>query len=204
MKSTLSDIYNEFAEDYENNRGAFNISEILNKFYTLVNTSKGALLDLGCGAGEPVAKYYIDKQWSAVGVDFSSRMLEMANKFVPKMETINGNILSVDFDDESFDAVVATYSLFHIKAKKHKALFEKIHHWLKPNGCFLFTYATKSYTGKAVFEGYKTFMGRELFYSHKTPEELYTDLEKVGFEIKAKEYHTIFGERFLWVSVTKN
>ncbi|HOC59654.1 MAG TPA: hypothetical protein PKN70_06880, partial [Smithellaceae bacterium] len=45
-------------------------------------------------------------------------------------------------------------------------------HWLRPGGKLLFTYATKEYTGADIFNGFKKFMGENLFYSHTTPENL--------------------------------
>ncbi len=75
--------------------------------------------------------------------------------------------------------------------------------WLKPNGRILFTYAAKEYTGEEEFDGYKIFMGRKLYYSHKRPDELYRNLEKIGFDIESNELRCIANETFLWVSATK-
>jgi hypothetical protein len=68
----------------------------------------------------------------------------------------------------------------------------------------LFTYATSEYTGQGEFDGYKEFMGQQFYYSHKTPEELYTDLERIGFRIEARDYRDIGGEVFLWVTAGKS
>lgn len=86
---------------------------------------------------------------------------------------------------------------------EHFALFGKFYQWLVLQGKVLFTYATKEYTGCVEFDGYKEFMGRELYYSHKNPEKLYDDLEKLGFNIESKDYREIGGETFLWVTVSK-
>jgi len=203
MDKTLQEIYDGFADTYEANRGAFDISPILDAFYARLGTHGGALLDLGCGAGEPVARYFIDNGWTVTGVDFSSRMLEHAGKYAPEMTTLHGDVRAVDFAPESFDAVTATYSLFHLPAEDHGALFNKVRDWLKPGGGFLFTYATREYTGSDSFSGYKQFLDTPLYYSHKTPDGLQADLKSADLAVEALNYHDIGGETFLWVTVKK-
>lgn len=203
MNLELQEIYDNFAEDYEKNRNLFDMTEVLAAFYESFKLEKGSLLDLGCGAGEPFAREFINKGWKVTGVDFSIKMLEMAAKFVPKMKTIHSDIRKVDFDENQFNAITAIYSLFHIPCEEHIYLFKKFYNWLNPNGMVLFTYATKEYTGFDQFNGFKNFVGQELFYSHKTPEKLYLDLQSVGFNIVSTDYRNIGGETFLWVTVNK-
>ena len=203
MSDLLRERYNSFADTYEANRGAFDISKILNAFHLSLGLDSGRLLDLGCGAGEPVASYFINKTWQVTGVDFSERMIELASKYAPKMEAIRGDIMEVNLASNQFDAITATYSLFHIPSEYHADLFSKIFEWLKPKGKVLFTYATQEYTGAEAFSGYKKFIDTELYYSHKKPTELLADLQGVGFNVESQEYHTICNETFLWVTAQK-
>lgn len=203
MNETLQKIYDKFADTYEENRGLFDMTEVFNSFNDKLKTEKGILLDLGCGAGESLAKLFIDRGWKATGVDFSRRQLELAAKHVPQMTTVHADMREVEFPSNHFNAITAVYSLFHIPASEHKAMFEKMHRWLCPNGKALFTYATKEYTGSDEFEGYKEFLGQQLYYSHKSPEALYDDLKKTGFEIESADYRNIGNETFLWVTVSK-
>ncbi|OPY84586.1 MAG: Ubiquinone biosynthesis O-methyltransferase [Smithella sp. PtaU1.Bin162] len=200
---SLQEIYDQFAETYEKNRGLFDMSEILNSFYSGLGIKKGNLLDMGCGAGEPFARFFADHGWSVTGVDFSQRMLALAAKYVPEMQTVRSDMRSVDFAPDEFAAITAIYSLFHIPGKDQVALIAKFYRWLSPGGKALFTYATKEYTGSAEFDGYKEFLGQKLYYSHKTPEALYADLKNIGFNIDSATYREIGGETFLWVTITK-
>lgn len=204
MSSSLQDIYDGFAKTYEQNRGQFDMSAILATFFKQLNHQNDSLLDLGCGAGEPVARYFIDRDWSVTGVDFSSQMLELATKYVPEMKTIHSDIREVDFEPDQFAAITASYSLFHIPANDHADMFRKFFTWLKPGGQAMFTYATKEYTGSNEFDGYKEFMDQKLFYSHKQTDELYADLENTGFSIESAENINIGGETFLWVTINKD
>ena len=203
MDITLREIYDGFAETYEENRGLFDMTEVFNSFYARLEVKKGRLLDLGCGAGEPFARFFIDRGWTVTGVDFSERMLELASKYVPEMQTIHADMREVEFEPSQFEAITATYSLFHVPSNDHAALFDKFYQWLCPKGKALFTYATKQYTGSIEFDGYKAFMDRKLYYSHKSPDKLYADLERIGFNIESTDYRNIGNEIFLWVTVSK-
>lgn len=204
MKSSLQEIYDKFAATYEENRGLFDMSEIFNSFYGCLDVKKGELLDLGCGAGEPFARFFVDRGWRVTGVDFSEQMLALAAKYVPEMKTIRADMREVEFGSGNFEAITAIYSLFHIPCCDHASLFEKFYRWLCPQGKILFTYATKEYTGSDEFDGYKEFLGQKLYYSHKHPDELQADLKNIGFHIESWDYRDIGGETFLWVTAGKS
>lgn len=203
MSGTLKEIYDRFADTYEQNRGLFDMSGVIDDFFRRLPEKPGRLLDLGCGAGEPFPAFFIARGWRVAGVDFSSRMLELARHYQPKMETVLADICDVEFPDNQFDAVTAIYSLFHIEHEKHEDIFSKIFRWMKSGGKFLFTYATKEYTGAEIFNGYREFMGEQLFYSHTTPGNLSAVLKSIGFTIESAQYRNIGGETFLWMTIAK-
>ncbi len=200
---TLPEIYDRFAATYDQNRGLFDMTNVIGDFFRGLPETTGRLLDLGCGSGEPFARFFIEQGWEVTGVDFSKEMLELAARYVPSMRTLYADMRDIAFDPNHFDAVTAIYSLFHVPRDHHKALFEKIYRCLKPGGQFLFTYATRHYTGQDAFEGFKEFMGEQLFYSHKTPQELFADLNETGFTVLSDVYRNIGSEIFLWVTAAK-
>lgn len=202
-KRTLSEIYDHFAESYEANRGLFDMSEVFEVFYKYLSPKKGHLLDLGCGAGEPWGRYFVDRGWKVTGVDFSKSMLEHATRYVPEMDVVMGDMREVCFEANTFNAVTAIYSLFHVPGKDHQRMFENIHRWLIPGGELLFTYATSEYTGKSEFDGYKEFMNQMLYYSHERPENMLNTLKESGFKIESADYRDIGNEVFLWVTAKK-
>jgi len=97
MNNDLKEIYNRFAERYEQNRGLFDMSDIISGFFNRLPRATGHLLDLGCGAGEPFPAYFLEHGWQVTGVDFSFRMLEMAHLYQPGMKTIFADICEADF-----------------------------------------------------------------------------------------------------------
>jgi ubiquinone/menaquinone biosynthesis C-methylase UbiE len=196
-------IYDDLAATYEAGRGAFDTTPVLDAFHRRLPPGGGHLLDLGCGAGEPTARLFIEHGWRVTGVDFSPAMLGLAARMVPQMTRIQGDMREVELPEAGFDAVTLIYSLFHVPRQDHPALFAKLFRWLRPGGRLLFTYATKEYTGQDEFDGDKEFLGRPLFYSHTTPLRLRDQLEAAGFACESAAYRDIGGETFLWVTVQR-
>lgn len=202
----LQATYDALAADYEACRHQFDMTQIFESFYRRLANSRPDgrhLLDLGCGAGEPMARLFIERGWQVTGVDFSQGMLSLAAQQVPQMTRVLSDMRACNFPAESFDAAILIYSLFHVPQDDHPALFAKLFRWLNPGGRLLFTYATKEYTGQAEFEGYKEFLGRPLFYSHTTPLKLRGQLEVAGFACDSASYRDIGGETFLWIMVQR-
>lgn len=201
----IEDIYDAFAATYDASRDQFDLSEVLREFSAGLGDrpEQGRLLDLGCGAGEPVARDFASRGWQVTGVDVSRAMLVLAARYVPQLTLIHADMREVDFPESSFDAITAVYSLFHVPREEHPALFAKMRRWLVPGGRVLMTYATREYTGHDRFDGEKEFMGRSLFYSHATPDELREQLAGAGFRIVDARKRQIGGETFLWVTVER-
>lgn len=203
MESMLRDIYDQFAETYESNRGLFDMTVVLKPFFARLGPARGRLLDLGCGAGEPFPRYFLDRGWEVYGVDFSKKMLHLAAQYAPQMHTICADMTEVDFEPAHFDAITCIYALFHVPRARHPALFTRFQRWLRPGGLALFTYATREYTGQDEFDGTKEFMGRPLFYSHTTPANLRAQLAAAGLAVESADLRAIGGETFLWVVAAK-
>jgi cyclopropane fatty-acyl-phospholipid synthase-like methyltransferase len=96
------------------------------------------VLDIGSGAGIPVART-LAKHFTVTGVDFSKEMINLSRRNVPEATFIHADIMDVDLPTSGFDAVVSFYTIFHIPKEYHKALFQRIHLWLKVGGYLLVT-----------------------------------------------------------------
>jgi SAM-dependent methyltransferase len=206
--SSLQETYDALAAKYAADRGLFDMTQIFDAFYRRLAEDRpgrggGDVLDLGCGAGEPMARRFIEQGWRVTGVDFSHGMLALAERLVPQMTRVLADMRTCDFPDGSFDAAILVYSLFHLPQADHTALFAKLFRWLRPGARLLFTYAIKEYTGYDEFEGEKVFLGHPLFYSHTTPLKLRAQLEGAGFVCDSASYRDIGGETFLWVTVLR-
>ena len=139
-------------------------------------TKGSSILDIGCGAGIPVASS-LSGSFAVTGVDISETMIKQACLNVPGAKFIQGDIMSAVFSASSFDAAVAFYAIFHIPREEHSALFSKIHKWLKPSGYF---FATLSFNDDASYTD--EYMGGTMYWSNYGLEEYYKLLSASGFK----------------------
>lgn len=77
-------------------------------------SGEGDALDLGCGNGKTVSTL-IDMGYRVTGVDFSAMAVEMCREnFRDSAEFVVSDIVSLPFQDSSFDYVTAVHVLEHI------------------------------------------------------------------------------------------
>ena len=79
--------YNKIAEDYYTHRNLNKFNTELEKFVVLLSDD-AHVLDVGCGAGIPTAKFLVNKGIKVTGIDLSDTMLHLARKNVPTGEFI--------------------------------------------------------------------------------------------------------------------
>jgi 2-polyprenyl-3-methyl-5-hydroxy-6-metoxy-1,4-benzoquinol methylase len=79
----------------------------------------GDVLDIGCGAGVPVARFLVRAGFKVTGVDVSSSMLELARVHVPEANFVKMDMRQLEFDADCFDGICAFYSLFHVPREEH-------------------------------------------------------------------------------------
>ncbi len=137
-----------------------------------------SVLDVGCGAGVPIARALSEK-FQVTGVDVSREMLSLARRNVPEGNFVCSDVMSVDFEDGSFDAAVAFYSIFHLPREEHRGLFERVHRWLRPGGYFLCTLSQRDEPAYTEDD----FFGETMFWSNYGLERSLRTLREVGFEV---------------------
>jgi SAM-dependent methyltransferase len=104
-----------------------------------------AVLDLGCGPGVPAAR--LARRHRLTCVDVSEAQLELARAAVPEATFLRADMTEVELAPESFDAVVALFSIQHLPREEQPALFERIAGWLRPGGRFLGTLGVVEHPG---------------------------------------------------------
>lgn len=107
----------------------------------------GAVLDLGCGSGIPVARDLTAAGYRITGVDLSDVQVRRAMAAVPQAAFVRADIAAVDFDPVSFDAIVSFFALTHLPLEDQRPLLERIASWLRPGGLFVVTTGYRAWTG---------------------------------------------------------
>lgn len=184
--------YDKIAETYQANRHIFDNRKELEEFASLL-PKDAKVLDIGCGAGVPVAKFLVEFGFDVTGVDFSKNMLKLAKKNVPKAEFILEDATKLGFQDNSFDGLTAFYSIIHIPREIHSSLFQTFHRILKPNGMMLIC------VGSDEWEGIDEYHGAKMFWSHHSPERSLQMVKDASFHIVFDKQAVIGGEQQYWI-----
>ncbi|MCG2773013.1 MAG: class I SAM-dependent methyltransferase [Desulfobacterales bacterium] len=190
------------AESYMESRSLFDNTDQLDELAKLI-PPKSTVLDLGCGTGLPVAKFFTERGYNVTGIDLSDSMIRLAKKNVPDAVFYSENIVNADLSGDSCDLIVSFYCLFHLRKEQQREIFNKIMHWLKSGGYAYFTLATKEYTGQEDFEGTIHFENNILPYSHYSSAEYSKIFQDIGATLVSMNKHTIGGETMLWVLLKK-
>jgi SAM-dependent methyltransferase len=95
--------------------------------------------DLGCGPGH-ITGWLAARGATAVGVDLSPGMIEVARREQPGAEFRLGDLLSLPAADGEFGAVIAFYSLIHLTPGELPAALAELYRVLRPGGLALLAF----------------------------------------------------------------
>lgn len=98
----------------------------------------GRVLDLGCGAGEPIASWLIAEGFRYTGVDIAEAMLDIARTRWPAGDWRQGDMRALDLPDR-FDGIVAWDSFFHLTRDEQRDCLPRLARHLAPGGRLLVT-----------------------------------------------------------------
>ncbi|MET0307172.1 MAG: class I SAM-dependent methyltransferase [Sphingomonas sp.] len=193
------------AEHYERNahafdaarRGQFVEKPWLDRF--LLGAPRNArLLDLGCGSGEPIDRYLIDRGHRLTGVDISATMIGLARTRFPKHHWLNGDMRTTPIDG-GFDGALAWDSLFHLRGADQSAMIARIAACLLPGGMLLFN------TGPAKGEVIGCQFDEPLYHASLDPAEyraLFAELGLIEIAFAPDDFAT--GGRSIWLARKKD
>ena len=89
------------------------------------------VLDVGCGAGVPVARRLVELGHDVVGVDISMVQLTLAQSHVPRLRPVQAEMSALPVASGAFDALVSYYALIHVPRDDHGAVFGEFHRALR-------------------------------------------------------------------------
>ncbi len=121
-------------------------TEILAEFVDSLSDS-ARVLDAGCGQGTPVLSR-LSAETSAVGVDFSRQQLRLAADNAPGASLVHGDMTRLPFGSDTFDAVVAYWSLIHVPMDDHQAVIDEFSRVVRPGGRVLLCEGTTEWVGE--------------------------------------------------------
>ncbi len=95
---------------------------------------------------------------------------------------MQGDMSTIDFPRESFDAVVSFYAIFHIPREEHADLLRRIQGLLRGGGYLLATMGSGEWEGTE-----EDFHGARMFWSHYDREKNLRIVQETGFSIISEE-----------------
>ncbi|MCK5046639.1 MAG: class I SAM-dependent methyltransferase [Candidatus Heimdallarchaeota archaeon] len=149
----------------------------LQEFISLIK-EKGKVLDIGCGVGLPYTKYLSD-YFEVIGIDISEMQIDRAKKNVPNAQFYVKDMTKLDFAENTFVGILASYSIIHVPREEHYDLFVNFHRMLKSNGIALITLYSIDDPGSIE----KDFFEAKMFWSGYDTETNLRMLTETGFEI---------------------
>jgi cyclopropane fatty-acyl-phospholipid synthase-like methyltransferase len=160
------------------------------------------VLELGCGAGVPVTQA-LARIGRVVGVDISSEQIALAERHVPDATFILSDMADLDFEAESFGAVVSFYALTHVPRGEHAELLGRIAGWLRPGGLLFATMGA----GDAPDIVEPDWLGAPMFFSHYDADANRDMVRRAGLDILfadvAAEDEDGQTVEFLWIAARK-
>ena len=147
------------------------------------SSQSGRVVDLGCGSGVPITRYFAARGYQVEGYDLSPAMLDVARREVPAASFTEARIEDVDLEPNSVDLIVSFFAIIHVPREEHAALFGRMRTWLRPGGMALLSLGTSD--NPSGFE--PDWHGAPMAWSHFDADTSIKLLREAGFDIDWSE-----------------
>lgn len=165
----------------------------LDAFLALVPPG-GTVLDAGCGAGEPIARYVVARGFDLVGLDASEPLLDRARERVPGARFVAGDLRDFELG-RRFDGIVAWDSFFHLAAAEQERALDRFARHAADGAPLLFN------SGSERGEAINPMFGEPLYHASLDTAEYAARLAAAGFAVlNHAESDPDCGGRTVWLA----
>jgi SAM-dependent methyltransferase len=175
----IIDLYERNAHNYvADRRGvAWDESPWLDRFIGLL-PKDATILDIGCGCGEPIARYFVDRNFVVEGVDASPTLISVCRTSFPKQRWHVADMRNLALG-RTFQGLLAWDSFFHLSHDDQRRMFPIFKLHAASGAALMFTSGTSH--GVAI----GSYRGEPLYHASLAPAEYRTLLEANGFRVVA-------------------
>jgi SAM-dependent methyltransferase len=169
-------LYRRHAHTFARQRGTDLLEKVwLDRFCDLMPANPN-VLDIGCGTGEPIARYLAARGSSVTGVDSSPELMGLFKANLPGHPTqvVDMRVLSLG---TRFHGILAWNSFFHLSHDHQRRMFPIFREHASPHAALMFT------TGSSHGEAIGTFEGEPLYHASLDTEEYRELLDRNGFDM---------------------
>lgn len=154
----------------------------------------GPVLDIGCGAGEPIARYVSERGYAVTGVDSSPAMIAKFRARLSGQQALVSDMRTLSLG-RLFHGILAWDSVFHLNHEDQRRMFPIFRAHAAPRAALMFT------SGPAHGEAIGCLAGEPLYHASFDAAEYRKLLEHAGFSVVATiaEDQTCAG-RTVWLA----
>ena len=154
----------------------------------------GKILDLGCGMGQPIAQFFIERGYDLTGIDGSKKMIALCQLRFPQAQWVVGDMRHVSFK-KTFDLALAWHSFFHLSQEDQREMLPKFAAHLNPGGLLAFT------SGIEQGEVWSDNGGEQLYHASLSTAEYQLLLQQNHFEVIVHQVEDPeCGEATIWIA----
>lgn len=154
----------------------------------------GAILDIGCGSAEPIARYFIAAGHQVTGIDSSAPLIDLCRERFPCGDWHIADMRSLSLG-RRFGGVIAWDSFFHLDHDDQRRMFAVFAAHSAAGAALMFTSGPSH--GVAIGE----FAGERLYHASLDPAEYRSLLDAHGFEVMAHVVEdAACGGRTVWLA----
>ena len=169
-------IYQRNAARFDRERSRVLFEQVwLDRFAALL-PARATVLDAGCGAGEPIARYLFDQGLHVTGIDASSQMIAIAATRLPAATWRVTDMRDLALA-EQFDGIVSWHAFFHLTPAQQRTTLARFAQHLVAPGALLLT------VGPQAGETVGSVGGEAVYHSSLSPTEYRRILTELGLTV---------------------
>ncbi|NNF02822.1 MAG: class I SAM-dependent methyltransferase [Rhodothermales bacterium] len=176
LAARTQDIYERHAARFDAERPKrLHERQWLDRFLKLVRPG-GRILDLGCGAGDPITTYLRSRGFDIVGADASRAMISIARERYPGGDWRRLDMRELELP-ERFDGVISWNAFFHLMPDEQREVLRRIVEHMNAAAAFLLTVGPEAgeVTGRVG--------GEVVYHASLAPDEYSGLLADMGIDV---------------------
>ena len=190
----LAAIYSRHAQRWHELRRGSRVERSIPERVAELVPAPTCVLDVGCGSGEPIARFFVERGDTVTGVDLALPMLDVAREHLPTLTLHHADMRGLALG-QRFGVVIGWDSFFHLGCADQRRMFATFREHTAPHGVLLFTSGLREGEGPSG-----DMFGDQLFHGSLDTAEYRAWLERHGYEILLHSLEDPRLDRTVWLA----
>jgi ubiquinone/menaquinone biosynthesis C-methylase UbiE len=139
VKAAYDSVAKEYAGRFFHELAAKPLDQKLLDMFSERVAQAGRVCEVGCGPGE-VAAYLARVGVHVYGIDISEKMIDVARRLSPAIHFEQGDMLSLQADDNSLAGIVGLYAIVNLSKPEVESAFAEFYRTLQPAAPLLLSF----------------------------------------------------------------